>query len=94
MMINQLSSPFCRHRAFVQTSARFIFSQERYFCDLPTNNQKQSTPMQLLSNKLQLYAGLSKFRLSALVVVTSGAGYMAAGVPFDAGGLVLKNLIY
>lgn len=34
-------------------------------------------------NRLQLYAQLSKYRLSALVMVTTSAGYLATGGPVD-----------
>ena len=34
-------------------------------------------------NKLSLYADLTKFRLSSLVVVTSGAGFLCGGAPID-----------
>lgn len=34
-------------------------------------------------SKLKLFAELSKFRLSSLVVFTSGAGFLAAGAPVD-----------
>lgn len=35
-------------------------------------------------NRLRLYSQLSKYRLSALVVATTSAGYLAAGGPVDA----------
>ena len=34
-------------------------------------------------SKLSLYADLTKFRLSSLVVVTSGAGFLCGGAPID-----------
>jgi protoheme IX farnesyltransferase len=34
-------------------------------------------------SKLSLYAELTKFRLSSLVVVTSGAGFLCGGAPID-----------
>jgi hypothetical protein len=95
MMIHHMSSSLFRRRALVHKPVRIIFSQQSFFCDSSNDSGSQVKPSnaplgpsQMISNKLQLYAGLSKFRLSALVVVTSGAGYMAAGVPFDAGGLL------
>ena len=35
------------------------------------------------NSKLYIYSELSKYRLSALVVVTSGAGFLCAGAPID-----------
>ena len=35
------------------------------------------------NSRLYIYPELSKYRLSALVVVTSGAGFLCAGAPID-----------
>ena len=40
-------------------------------------------PKPLILQKLGMYGELSKFRLSSLVVVTSGAGFLATGLPID-----------
>lgn len=37
----------------------------------------------LILQKLGIYGELSKFRLSSLVVITSGAGFLATGLPID-----------
>ena len=46
-------------------------------------DRQASFPSKILS-KAKCYAELSKFRLSSLVVFTSGAGYALAGAPIDA----------
>lgn len=40
---------------------------------------------QSLRGKIKSYAELSKFRLSSMVVLTSGAGFVCAGLPLDYG---------
>ena len=80
---------------FHQTSgiSRSSFLAQRLFCSAANEQPPKIPPAKpnFISEKIQLYAGLSKFRLSALVVVTSGAGYMAAGVPFSAEGNILLS---
>lgn len=51
----------------------------------PAGAQTSKPPRSLVAQKLQAYAELSKFRLSSLVVVTTGAGFLCAGGPVDLG---------
>lgn len=61
------------------TTHRFLSDQD------PTSSPKpgKSAPLPPLLQNLAHYANLSKFRLSALVVVTTSAGYLCTGVPID-----------
>ena len=58
------------------------FSSSNGSNDLPT---QCDIPKKSLSikQKVKAYAELSKFRLSSLVVVTTGAGFLCAGGPVD-----------
>ena len=49
---------------------------------LPPNHQLLKTPATVLQ-RLGIYGELSKVRLSSLVVVTTGAGFLATGLPID-----------
>jgi hypothetical protein len=43
------------------------------------STSKNMTLTKLISNKIKAYLELAKYKLSALVVVTSGAGFICAG---------------
>jgi len=47
---------------------------------LSTDSDKR---VSTINEKIKIYGELSKFRLSSLVVLTSGAGYLCAGAPVD-----------
>ena len=64
----------------------------RCFSSINSNNGNTNvTPVAVFTkgskdikkSKLSLYADLTKFRLSSLVVVTSGAGFLCGGAPVD-----------
>lgn len=61
------------------TPLRFLSTEEG--SPKPAIAAKPSKP--LILQKLGMYGELSKFRLSSLVVVTSGAGFLATGLPID-----------
>lgn len=48
------------------------------------NAYDERTLVALVQHRLRLYSQLSKYRLSALVMATTSAGYLAAGGPVDA----------
>ena len=86
----------------IGTATNVLLCRKRLFCDLIDKSTDIAPktpapvgPLKQISNRIQLYAALSKYRLSALVVVTSGAGYFAAGVPLDVeGDHILDQLPY
>ena len=63
-----------------RTSRRIVVSSRSGFSHTrPASTSIIST----IRGHVKSYLELSKFRLSALVVVTSGAGFVSAGLPFD-----------
>lgn len=58
-----------------------IFNGLRYLST--TTNKKEKAQPHWLVQKIKVYADLSKFRLSSLVVLTTGAGFICAGAPID-----------
>ncbi len=69
-----------------QRIPRSLLHQPRYMAAvnafLSTENHKKVSSS-ALSEKIKIYGELSKFRLSSLVVLTSGAGFLCAGAPVD-----------
>ena len=50
---------------------------------LSTTTESRHDSLTGRNSRLYIYPELSKYRLSALVVVTSGAGFLCAGAPID-----------
>ena len=77
--INQ--RPFCstnRSSTGSEANSRHPSSEE-----LRPESGDSSSPNAKTPSKFRSYLELSKFRLSSLVVVTSGAGFLCAGFPID-----------
>lgn len=74
-----------QHARVVIGSGVYGGTSVRYFSDAPAVPRKASRRVDPASfrGKVKSYMELSKFRLSSLVVFTSGAGYVCAGLPFD-----------
>jgi protoheme IX farnesyltransferase len=69
----------------VLRSGSYAGTGVRYLSDTTTAPVKPSKKIDPHSfrGKVKSYLELSKFRLSSMVVLTSGAGYVCAGLPFD-----------
>jgi heme o synthase len=62
---------------------RSQLSYPSFFSRALSGQEIQTREKSPLLQSVQNYASLSKFRLSALVVVTTSAGYLCTGVPLD-----------
>jgi hypothetical protein len=64
------------------------YSNARSSTSAPTPQKSLNFPL----NRLVLYSQLAKFRLSSLVVLTSGAGYLCYGSAIDPIVITGKNI--
>jgi len=51
--------------------------------NISTSQSNEPSKLKIVKNKISLYGQLAKFRLSSLVAVTTGAGFICFGGPFD-----------
>lgn len=70
-----------RHNIINIRICRYINSKN----DIKENNEQTKKEVSWIKKKIGIYGELSKFRLSSLVVLTTGAGFLCAGAPIEWG---------